>query len=96
MAKRPRQTEIPGMERKVNKKVEAAGEALADLIKDLTDARQEKAAGEIKLIEVMKQEKVPRYAHAEAGFEIILSSHDKVRIKKLKTKEQDFDKEAEA
>jgi hypothetical protein len=77
------------MERKVNKKVEAAGEELADLIKDLTAARLAKNDGESKLIHTMQEEKVSRYKHEEAGIEIILSSKDKVRLKKIKKTTED-------
>jgi hypothetical protein len=84
-----KQSEIPGTERTINKKVAAAGEQLADLIKDLTEARNAKNDGELTLINVMKAEKVPRYVHEEAGIEIILSNKDKVRIKKWKRPESD-------
>ena len=78
------QLSIPGTERKINKKVAAKGEALADTIAKLTKARLKKHDAEVELIAMMRSEDVLEYVDTdvEPPIWIVLEAKDKVTMKK--------------
>lgn len=87
MATAARQTEVPGTERKISKKLRELGEAHADAINAHTKAAVKRRDSKLALIAQMKDEGVKIYRDTEVtpAIDIVLSSEDKLTVKKVKS-----------
>lgn len=75
-----RQSEIPGTERAINKRVENAGELLVSATKKKTKANKDHKEAENHLLEVMHEEKVSQYVHEDMGKIYEIDETEKVRV----------------
>jgi len=79
-----RQSEIPGTERPVNKRIENAMQILSDKKKAMTRARNAHKDAEVKAIEVVREElvgeKVRSYTSVDLGLTIDLDEVEKVKL----------------
>lgn len=93
-----RQTTIPGLERKVNERVAAAGEAHASAINSHTRASVKRRDTRLELIRIMREEKVDVYVDLEAKppIRIDLTTEDKVKVTKWKGDEEEETKKAKS
>lgn len=90
-----KQTEIPGTERKINKRVESAGEVLVDKTKKKTKANQDHKKAESELLVVMGEEKVPEYTSEALGKTFVVDTEPKVKVSAwkppvVKTEDEDL------
>lgn len=75
-----KQTEIPGTEREVNKKVENAGDLLVSATKKKTAANATHKKQEQHLLDVMLEEKVMTYTSEELGKTFEVDEKQKVKV----------------
>jgi len=75
-----KQTEIPGTEREVNKKVENAGDLLVSATKKKTKASKDHKDAEARLLEVMREEKVKKYTSEALGKTFEVDDVEKVKV----------------
>lgn len=84
----PKQTEIPGTERPVNKKVENAGELLVSATKKKTTANVAHKKAEQHLLDVMVEEKVASYTSEDLGKTFDVNDLQKVKVSTYKAPKQ--------
>lgn len=84
MAKR--QAEIPGTERKVNKKVRAAAEAYVEVRDRRMDLTKEEVDAKAKLVAEMKAAGLTDYVDEDADIEVTISLKEDVKVKRLRPK----------
>ena len=75
-----KQSELPGVEREVNKKVEAAGDMLVSATKKKTSANNAHKKQEEALLQVMIAEGVTTYTSEELGKTFDVSELKKVKV----------------
>lgn len=75
-----KQTELPGVERPVNKKVELAGELLISATKKKTAANTTHKKQEQHLLDVMIEEKVASYTSEDLGKTFEVDDRQKVKV----------------
>ncbi len=82
----PKQQELAGIKRPINKRVAAVGEKHADAISACSKASTKRKDTKLDLIRVMREEKVTSYVDLEANPPIVidLSDEPKVKISKYK------------
>lgn len=81
--KKPKQTSIPGTERKVNKAVRTAAENYVEVRDERMDLTKMEVAKRDLLIEVMKKFELTTYRDEDADLEVTLDVTEKCRVKKL-------------
>lgn len=75
-----KQSELEGFERPVNKKIENVMQVLADKKKAKTRANNAHKDAESRVIEVMREEKVPEYTSVDLGLTVTLDEVEKVNL----------------
>jgi hypothetical protein len=88
----PRQTDLPGTERKKNKAVEEVMELLADAKKKKTSANNKHKERELAVIEVMKKQELTEYTSLDLGITVTI---DEKANAKLSAYKPDKDEKAE-
>lgn len=88
--KRPKQDELPGVERPKIKEVEDAAEAYEEARDERMKLTEEETEAQVALVEVMKKHKVKVYKRADANppwIATLTEGKDKASVKRQKKKE---------
>lgn len=75
-----KQSELPGVEREVNKRVENAGDLLVTATKKKTTANKNHKEAENRLLQVMQEEKVKEYTSEALGKTFEVDDTAKVKV----------------
>ncbi len=75
-----KQTELAGIERPVNKKIENAMQVLSDKKKAKTKSNNAHKDAEARVIDVMKDEKVDSYTSVDLGLTIEIDATEKAKL----------------
>ena len=89
MARKKKQTEIPGAEREVDEELDDAAGRVRDLTRERLDKHAEEKEARVELIALMRAKKLTSYIYVdgEDRFKVTLEESEKVKVQKAKAED---------